>query len=309
MTPITFFAIIIFSASINFFLNTWFATLKKFDKINYRSIHKARATKTGGIGIFITLFVFSFYFYINQVEIFDFSLLIPLGIMFIMGVYDDFYNADFKLKFFLQIIVAKILIDLGLVIDNFHGIFGIDEISRIESQLFTTFVFLIIVNAINFIDGIDGLAITEVIKVILLVEFCSFNSTPFLSLSVIVALGLLPLYYFNFKNQNKVFLGDAGSLLIGSLISILVFYVLGPQYRFKSEFELNKAIFSIGLIIYPLFDLLRIFFKRLSDKKSPFLPDQNHIHHLLINYGFSHFHSLLIIESFSILILLIYLYV
>ena len=76
--------------------------------------------------------------------------------MFIVGVYDDFYNADFKLKFLLQIIVAKILIDQGLVINNFHGIFGIYSIGNVPSQLFTIFVFLVIVNAINFIDGIDG---------------------------------------------------------------------------------------------------------------------------------------------------------
>ena len=86
--------------------------------------------------------------------------------MFVVGVYDDFYNADFKLKFLLQIIVAKILIDQGLIIDHFHGVLGLQEIPRIGAQIFTVFVFLVIVNAINFIDGIDGLAITEVIKVI-----------------------------------------------------------------------------------------------------------------------------------------------
>ena len=91
--------------------------------------------------------------------------------MFIVGVYDDFYNADFKLKFFLQIIVAKILIDYGFVIDNFHGVFGVYEIPSLTSQIFTVFVFLVIVNAFNFIDGIDGLAITEAIKVILIIEF------------------------------------------------------------------------------------------------------------------------------------------
>ncbi len=308
MTPIYYFSIIIVSFTTNFFLKIWFTSLKKFDNINHRSVHQTNATKTGGIGVFFTLFIFSFYFYLNQIEIFDFSLLIPLGIMFVIGVYDDFYNADFKLKFLLQIIVAKILIDQGLVIDNFHGILGFNEIPRIASQLFTTFVFLIIVNATNFIDGIDGLAITEAIKVILLVEFCSSESTPFIYLGMIVIFSLLPLYYFNFKKENKVFLGDAGSLFLGSLISIFLFYILGPHYKFKPEFDLNKAVFSMGLIIYPLFDLLRVFFKRLSNKKSPFLPDQNHIHHLLINTGLSHFSSLLIIELSSLLIFFLYLY-
>ena len=299
---------ILLSIATAFTLKKWFTRLGKFDAINYRSVHKTQATKTGGITVFLTLFLMTVYLYVTKRELFDFSLLIPLGIMFIVGVYDDFYNADFKLKFLLQIIVAKILIDQGLVIDNFHGILGFNEIPRIASQLFTTFVFLIIVNATNFIDGIDGLAITEAIKVILLVEFCSSESTPFIYLGMIVIFSLLPLYYFNFKKENKVFLGDAGSLFLGSLISIFLFYILGPHYKFKPEFDLNKAVFSMGLIIYPLFDLLRVFFKRLSNKKSPFLPDQNHIHHLLINTGLSHFSSLLIIELSSLLIFFLYLY-
>ena len=308
MSFIYYFIIILFSSITTILLTKWFTRLKKFDHINHRSTHQTKATKTGGIAVFITLFITTLYFYLNQTELFDFSLLIPLGIMFVVGVYDDFYNADFKLKFLIQIIVAKILIDQGFVIDNFHGIFGLNEISRIFSQLFTTFVFLIIVNAINFIDGIDGLAITEVIKVILIVEFCSNETTPLFSLGMIIIFSLIPLYYFNFKKENKVFLGDAGSLFLGSMISILVFHVLGAEYDFKDEFNANKAIFSIGLIVYPLFDLLRVFFKRLSNKKSPFLPDQNHIHHLLINSGLSHFSSLLIIELSSILIFLIYLF-
>jgi UDP-N-acetylmuramyl pentapeptide phosphotransferase/UDP-N-acetylglucosamine-1-phosphate transferase len=156
-------------------LKLWFTRLQKFDAINHRSVHQTKATKTGGMAVFLTLFFSLFIIISTRIQIFDFSLLIPLGIMFMVGVYDDFYNADFKLKFFLQIIVAKILIDQGFVIDNFHRVLGLNEIPRLASQIFTVFVFLVIVNAINFIDGIDGLAITEAIKVILLVEFFLCN--------------------------------------------------------------------------------------------------------------------------------------
>ena len=177
MGPLSFFSIILVSLIICYGLRLWFTRLQKFDAINHRSVHKAKATKTGGIAVFLTLFLFSTYYYLYGIQLYDFSLLIPLGIMFIMGVYDDFYNADFKLKFFLQIIVAKILIDQGLLIENFHGVLGLQEIPRLAAQLFTVFVILVIVNAINFIDGIDGLAITEGIKVVLLVEFFSVQST------------------------------------------------------------------------------------------------------------------------------------
>ena len=99
-----------------------FIKKKKFDDFNHRTSHNTLATKTGGISIFLCLFLISIFYYIKGVEIFDFSLLIPLSIMFIVGVYDDLYNADFKLKFILQIIVAKIIIDQGFVIDSFHGV-------------------------------------------------------------------------------------------------------------------------------------------------------------------------------------------
>ena len=303
MNTTLYFLVVTFSFFLSFGLKRVFTSLKKFDAINNRSIHRTKATKTGGISIFLTIFIFALYFYFQSEEIFDFSILIPLGIMFIVGVYDDFYNANFKLKFLFQIIVAKILIDYGLLIDNFHGIFGLYEIPRLASQLFTIFVFLVIVNSFNFIDGIDGLAITEAIKVILVVEFLSQNITPFFYLGIITVLALIPLYYFNFREDFKVFLGDAGSLFLGTLISVYIFHVLGQEFQLKVNYDSNKPLFAIGLIIYPLIDLLRVFIIRVRDKKSPFNPDQNHIHHWLLKRGLNHFKIVFLINSFSLLFL------
>ena len=220
-----------------------------------------------------------------------------------MGVYDDFYDADFKLKFFLQIIVAKLLIDQGFIIDNFHGIFGWYDIPRVASQLFTVFVFLVIVNAVNFIDGIDGLAITEALKVIVTIEFIGLENTPLLSLGLIVGISLLPLYYFNFKKENKIFLGDAGSLLLGTIIALYVFHLLSLEYELKPNFAVNKALLAIVIVIYPLIDLLRVFIIRIAQKKSPFHPDKNHLHHLLLKKGISHFWIVIIIQLTSLSIL------
>lgn len=305
MNTIQYVLVLMTSALLNYLLHQWFTKLKKFDAINARSVHRNKATKTGGITVFITLFVFSSYFYLKGQTIYDFSLLIPLGIMFLLGVYDDFYNADFKLKFFMQIIVAKILIDQGLLIDNFHGVLGLEEIPRVSAQLFTVFVFLVIVNAINFIDGIDGLAITEAIKVILIVEFLSIQPTPFFAMGMITILSLLPLYYFNFKKDHKVFLGDAGSLFLGTLISIYIFYVLGSEYSLKSHFSANKPLLTICLIVYPLLDLFRVFIIRIKNNKSPFSPDQNHLHHLLIKKSIPHFLIVLILLSLSLAFLIL----
>ena len=292
---------ILLSIATAFTLKKWFIRLGKFDAINYRSVHKTQATKTGGITVFLTLFLITIYLYATNQEFFDFSLLIPLGIMFIVGVYDDFYNADFKLKFFLQIIVAKILIDQGFIIDHFHGVLGLQEIPRLISQIFTVFVFLVIVNAINFIDGIDGMAITELVKVVLVVELFSEAKTPIFFLGIFTILSSIPLYYFNYKKDNKVFLGDAGSLLFGTLIAVYLFHVLGSDYTYKLDHKINKPLFTMSLIIYPLIDLLRVFIIRISNKKSPFSPDQNHIHHLLLKKGYSHFKIVSIVQLISLI--------
>jgi len=299
--PIYFFVFTL-SGILTYWIQKIFIRYKKFDDINHRSSHKTLATRTGGIGVFSTLLFVSTYYYFNKVELFDYSLFIPLGIMFIVGVYDDFYRADFKLKFLLQIIVAKIIIDQGYVISNYHGLFGLNEIPWILAQLSTVFIFLVIINAINFIDGIDGLAITEVIKTILLIEFFSASETALNPLALLLITSLLPLYYFNFKKKGKVFLGDGGSLLLGTIVSIYIFYVLGEQYIFKTDFQINKTLFAILIILYPLLDLFRVFVLRIKDGKSPFEADNRHIHHFLNNKFGSHFKVILIILILEILI-------
>lgn len=271
----------ILSTLLHFGIQKVFIYYKKFDNFNHRSSHNTLATRTGGIGIFTSLLLISLFYYFNGVELFDYSIFIPLGIMFMVGVYDDFYNADFKLKFFLQIIVAKILIDQGFVISNYYGLFGVYEVSWLIAQITTVFVFLVVVNAINFIDGIDGLAITEVIKLILLVEFFSSRFTPFSALGFLLISILIPLYYFNFKKNRKVFLGDAGSLLLGTIVMFYILHLLGTTYIFKNENPINKVLFSVLCILYPLVDLFRVFTLRILNKKSPFIADQRHIHHLL----------------------------
>ena len=288
------------------FIQKLFIAYKRFDDVNHRSSHNTLATRTGGIGVFLTLFGIALYQYTLGDEIFDFSLLIPLSIMFVVGVYDDLYNADFKLKFLLQIIVAKLMIDLGFVISNYHGLFGLYEVPWLLAQLSTVFVFLVVVNAINFIDGIDGLAITEVIKTIIVIELFSRTPTPLVALGGLTIACLLPLYYFNFRKKRKVFLGDAGSLFLGSLIMVYLLYVLGPNYQFKEGSQLNKVLFAVLVALYPLVDLLRVFILRIKDGQSPFKADKRHLHHLLLDKVKSHKNIILIITISYVLFYIVF---
>ena len=296
-------------SSINF-INIIIVSQKYFlrnnyiDEINTRSSHSSLATRTGGISLFSTLFLISVYFYLTGYDIYEFSILIPLSILATVGLYDDIHGVDFKLKFIFQIIAAKIIIDNGLIIDNLHGFGGLYEISRITAQLLTVFIIVAIINSINFIDGIDGLAISNVLLFICGFEFFAVEQTTYSNLSTILIASIIPLYYFNFRKKNKVFLGDSGSLFLGGIISIYVITVLTNDYIMSPEYDLHKILFVISILFYPIIDIIRIFFLRLIKGTSPFKPDKNHIHHLILKKINNHFLATLIITSISILFLI-----
>jgi len=92
---------------------------------------------------------------------------------------------------------------------------------------------------------------------------------------------------------------------LGTVIAIYLFHVLGSEYELKGAFSVNKPLFTMSLIVYPLVDLLRVFIIRIRNKKSPFSPDQNHLHHLLVKKGYRHSIIVLIILTLSLLFLLI----
>ena len=275
------------------------------DKINKRSSHKVIATRSGGVSIIISIFIISTVYYLFNLTIYDFSLLVPMLLLGLIGLYDDVYNLDFKLKFIFQIIAAKIIIDSGLIIDNFHGLFGIYEINRASAQILTIFIICSIINSINFIDGIDGLAASIVIFFISSFEFFSKYDTEFNYLSIMIICSLIPFLYYNFRKYQKIFLGDSGSLFMGGLISIYVLMILSNNYIIKSEFDVNKILFVISILSYPIIDFTRVILIRLKNGNSPFIADSNHIHHILLKKFKSHYKVLLIIKLSMLFLLLI----
>tara|TARA_B100001094_G_C18138053_1_gene776275 strand:+ start:44 stop:973 length:930 start_codon:yes stop_codon:yes gene_type:complete len=303
--------IILISSSILSFLLIYF-TQKKFLKdkmtvrINNRSSHNVVATSNGGLAIFLTIFIISIWNYLKGVTLFDYSLLIPLAIMTLLGMYDDNKTVDFKLKFIFQIIVAKIIIDNGFIIDNLHGVLNIYELNNIVAQCFTIFVVVGIINAVNFIDGIDGLAVSITSIFIISFEFFNKSYPEFSALSFIMLGSFIPVLIFNFKKKNKVFLGDGGSLLLGTLISIYTIFILSNNYIIRNEFDINKILFVISILVYPFIDISRVFLLRIINKKSPFIADKNHIHHLLLRKMNSHSLVSITISAISILIITLF---
>ncbi|MBT4950470.1 MAG: undecaprenyl/decaprenyl-phosphate alpha-N-acetylglucosaminyl 1-phosphate transferase [Pelagibacteraceae bacterium] len=286
-----------------FITNKVFLSKNITDEVNKRSSHTTIATRSGGIAVFVTLFIISSINYLIGNTIFDFSYLVPLSLLVAIGSYDDIFTIDFKLKLIFQIIAAKMIVDTGLLIDNFHGILGIYEINRAIAQLLTMFIVISIINAINFIDGVDGLAISIFTFFIVAFEFFSFSITPLYYFSIIILASLAPLYYFNFRKRKKVFLGDSGSHLLGGMISIYVIFILSQNYSIKPQFDIHKILFIISILSYPIIDLVRIVFIRLKNKKSPFQADKKHIHHYILGKTKNHFFTTLSILIISLFIM------
>ena len=275
------------------------------DGINKRSSHKVIATRSGGVSIIISIFIISTVYYLFNSTIYDFSILIPMLLLGLIGLYDDVYNLDFKLKFIFQIIAAKIIIDSGLIIDNFHGLFGIYEINRASAQILTIFIICSIINSINFIDGVDGLAASIVIFFISSYEFFSKYDTELNYLSIMTICSLIPFLFYNFRKNHKIFLGDSGSLFLGGLVSIYVLNILSNDYIIRSEFDVNKIIFVISILSYPIIDFTRVILIRIKNGNSPFIADSNHIHHILLKKFKSHYKVLLIINLSMLFLLLL----
>jgi UDP-N-acetylmuramyl pentapeptide phosphotransferase/UDP-N-acetylglucosamine-1-phosphate transferase len=287
---------IVFSLSIilNYLIRDYFVKKGFIDEINHRSSHKTIATRSGGSALFLVIFSYCIYLYINGNQPFDFSILIPLCILFVTGLYDDIFKVDFGLKFIFQIIVAKYLIDLGYLIDAF-SLFGFEYLfSRQFSQIITIFIFVAIINAYNFIDGIDSNIHMETIKNLVIILFFFQPNQAYFNLIVFTLIVVLITLVFNLKKQGKVFMGDSGSMIIPLLIIVFIF-----QSTYPGDKNTIKYLFIIFL--YPLIDLVRVVLLRLYSHKSPFLPDKNHIHHIINKKINSHFKSSLIIMSFVIL--------
>ena len=141
-------------------------------------------------------------------------------------------------------------------------------------------------------------------KTLFVIEFYSEAATSLFPLGALVIASLLPLYYFNFKKKRKVFLGDGGSLLLGTLVMVYLLYVLGPDYHLKTDLQANKVLFTVLVTLYPLVDLFRVFILRIKDGQSPFVADQRHIHHMLLKLSNHITVLILILITFTIPVLI-----
>jgi len=277
--------------------------LRLLDEAGIRASHKGSVPIFGGMAIF-TGIIFSLLFWadIENIQ----YLLVSILIVFFVGVIDDLLVLSPFKKIVGQVIAISIIIFLGdLKIDSMHGVLGVYDLPIWIGTLFTIFVVIVITNGFNLIDGVDGLA-----GGIGVISSFSFGVIALLmgqSDMAIVAFtlmgSLLAFLKYNLYPA-KIFMGDTGSLVVGLILSILAINIIRHGLVTETIKLPNKGpLLAIVILAIPLFDSLRVFVARIIKGRHPLSAGRGHIHHALLNLGFGHKKTSLILYFFAISII------
>ena len=276
------------------------------DKPSARKVHTSPIPLVGGLAIFISsglVLLISNEFW-NDITKY-YVMIFGSAILLIMGVIDDKREIRSILKLIIQIGLAHFTFDYGIRIESLYGIFGIYELPVFVSYILSMFVIVGTVNAFNLMDGIDGLAAGLAV-----VGFSAFTFIAFLTentflvvlfLSLIGA--LIGFLRYNLSRKNKIFMGDAGSLVLGFII--VVSGIMMIQDAQGTPNITITLLIIIGVLILPVLDSLRVYRKRIKEGYSPFRADKTHFHHMVLHLGMKHkwASSLIIFTSSCIIIL------
>lgn len=270
-----------------------------------RKIHLKPIPSLGGLAMFIGLtlcILLTINFSIAQ----EFQYYIAAFlVIFFIGIKDDIIAISPITKLIGQLIAGGILIFKGnLLITDMQGFLGVHHLETTLSYFLTLFVIILIINAFNLIDGVDGLAgtIGLVACSIFGIFFLLNNNMPYAILALGFAAAIVAFLVYNF-HPAKIFMGDTGSLLLGLVSSILIIKFVETAGQLHPQPLVAVPAVGFSIILLPLMDTLRVFVFRVLKGTSPFRPDRNHIHHLLLDRGFNHGKVTLICTAFSALLI------
>ncbi|MFN3759887.1 MAG: glycosyltransferase family 4 protein [Algoriphagus aquaeductus] len=258
-----------------------------------RKIHKKFTPSMGGIAFmlatYVALAIWGWQYPLPDIR----YLLGAIALMFFVGFRDDMVELNPKHKILGQLIsVVLVVVVSDIRIKEFHGFLGIEELPLVVSYVFSSFVLLALTNAFNLVDGLDGLAGTIAIISLSLLSawFYVQGLESYALLSFTLLGGILSFMVFNW-HPAKIFMGDTGSLALGFSIGSLILAFMEYNSALPAGALLKiEPSFTMGivLLIYPLYDMARVFTRRISKGKHPMSADKSHVHHFLLRSGLKH---------------------
>lgn len=274
----------------------WALDRQLVDEPDGRKVHVIGVPRLGGIAIFLA-FLFSMVIYAEMTPLVR-GILAGGLVIFLTGLVDDFHNAPPKVKFIGQFAGAALAMIIGeIYINRLGNLFGTGDIF-LPFWLgvpFTLFAIVGVINAINLIDGLDGLA--GGVSVIALVAFFVMGLLDGNATVMVLCAGLLGAV-FGFLKYNfypaRIFMGDAGSLVLGFA---LAFIAIALTQMPGATVSPAVPVLVLGL---PIIDTLWVMTRRFLRGTSPFAPDKTHVHHIYLDLGFQHRFTVIILYGLSI---------
>jgi UDP-GlcNAc:undecaprenyl-phosphate GlcNAc-1-phosphate transferase len=275
------------------------------DKPGTRKIHLRIVPRMGGLAVFtgmlVSLFLYCFFYPDLFKNIFFerkyLHIITGALVMMVLGIVDDKYGLNAKVKFTVQIVVAAFVIYNGLKIERITNPFG----SALELGYFAYPVTLLwivgVTNAINLSDGLDGLAtgIALIVSITMFaVSFTLGNKPGMLIMSAVLTGSLVGFLKYNF-NPARIFMGDTGSLFIGFLLATLS--IKGTLVSSTTVSMLTPLI-ALGV---PIIDTLFAMVRRMVGGRNPFAADKQHFHHRLLSSGLTQKQAVVVIYSVCVI--------
>ena len=223
------------------------------------------------------------------------------GLLILIGLLDDKYDLPWWLRICVQVMAALIMAMWGDVrVEHLGPVFGLGSTTLGPLSVpFTVFATVGLINAINMIDGADGMAGSLVLTaLIMLGATCLYSGNLFMAQCVMIIAGaVVGFLWFNlrlpWRPRAKIFMGNAGSAFLGYTIAWVAFSLTqNPDHPVS-------PILALWLIPVPIMDCLVLMVRRMRTGHSPFVADQNHVHHLLRGSGFTTTQKALFLSLFS----------
>lgn len=253
---------------------------KLYDYQSARKIHSGDISRLGGIGIALSFFisVLCYLFFSSNATFVTFFPIILAGfIIFVLGITDDLHSLSAIIKLLFQLLAASIVV----FTDHRFKQIGPWELPTIISYGLTFAWIIGVINAFNLIDGLDGLcgslSFTTIVTLGILF-YLSGNSEYIICF--ILAASILGFLIFNWPPA-KLFMGDSGSQFLGFMIAVF------PLFTSNNVFEHNKLLIIVTLAAFPIFDTIAAIWRRIRDKRPIMSPDKSHLHHKLLNFGYT----------------------
>ena len=265
-----------------------------FAEQSARSSHQHPTPAFGGVSIFIVVMI---------------TLLLVIGagfdnaigftlascfILFLTGLKDDLIGTSARTKFLAQLLAAFLfVVNPDFALGHLSGFLGIGLMDPNWTYLIGMVFIVSLVNAFNLIDGTDGLAgMTAIVSFSVFGVYFYLNDQYIYTIFCVTLIGALASFLtFNFaKPGGKMFMGDTGALVIGFLLAVFSLRILElqPLEAFVGFYPKNAPLFILSVLIIPVLDTARIIVIRLSRGQKPWHADRSHMHHVLLDLGYSH---------------------